>query len=150
MAQNEERTAVAVQELRQARAAGRRSVPLAAQREAPEAPPAAVERAEQGCAVLCVGGADGLPAAVRRRRVRWDQQPPGGRPLYSVAVNLMSCHMCSAALWPSLNHDMRVFAAMWGSFSCSWALVMVQLRGFLRSPGRSPAMQRLRRLQPER
>ena len=61
---------------------------VAAQREPPEAPPAAIERAEQGRAVLRIGGADGLPAAVRRGCIRRSQQLPSGRQLRSIMVRV--------------------------------------------------------------
>jgi hypothetical protein len=54
---------MAILNFNQARAANRRPVVIAAQRESPEAASAPVERAEQGCAVLLVGSRDGLPAA---------------------------------------------------------------------------------------
>ena len=62
------RTAVAAPDHGQARAAGRRPRVVAAQREAPEEAAAAIERAEQGRAVLLVGGSYGLLAAVVRSR----------------------------------------------------------------------------------
>jgi len=77
------RTAVAALDLGQAGAARRRAPVRAAQREAPEVAPAAIQRAQQGGAVLCVTSGDWLPATVTEGRsigstvVRRQQQPCG-------------------------------------------------------------------------
>ena len=79
------RTAAAATDLCQARAASRRPVVVAAQREAPEQVPAAVECAQQGCAVFRIGRRNGFPAAVLSGRAIHSlhgirrQQVPGGR-----------------------------------------------------------------------
>ncbi len=85
------RTAAAALDLGQARAARRRAPAGAAQREAPEAPPAALEGAEQRCAVLLAGGRDGLFAAgTEGRSIRsiHRQQLPGGHGVHGILQEL--------------------------------------------------------------
>lgn len=83
------RTAVAASNLSQARAARRRPRAAAAQREPPEAVPAAGERAEQRSAVFLVSGRDGLPTAgVEGRHVRGCQKLPSRSRLHGVRVSL--------------------------------------------------------------
>ena len=83
-----ERTAAAVPYLRQARAARRRPIVVAAQREAPEQTPAAVEGAEQGCAVLLIGRRNRIPASVLdSRSVLNRQELPAACDLHSVPTS---------------------------------------------------------------
>ena len=86
------RTAVAAPYHCQAGAARRRPLVVAAQREAPEAAPAAVERAEQGRAVLLARGCDWLSAAGFCCRSIGSacgcQQLPGGHRLHVILIDL--------------------------------------------------------------
>ena len=83
------RTAAAVFDGCQARAACCRCRGATTQREAPEAMAAALERAEQRCAVLHVGGNDGVPAAfVKSRSVRGRQKMPSRRRARDVLTEL--------------------------------------------------------------
>ena len=103
------RTAAATHDLRQACAAGRRRRVAAAKGETAEVVAAAIQRAEQGCAVFRVARGDRLPAAVTEGRgvggIRvCCQQQPCGLPGPAVPADLHTRRPLTGRLWSAIAY----------------------------------------------